>query len=187
MGTKCPERISRSGHLLFALHSAKHQLAVFRIDGNCRTGLDAALQNLLCKQRFHCMLHIPAQRTRAELRIVGRVDDELFCSLRQLTTQLLVGQTAVERRDLQVDDTGDVLFRQRLIEYNLIQTVEELRSERAVQKRLYLFLGLVRDLAVRADAVQQILAAKIRRQMIIVFLKSTVLPCESVMRPSSST
>ena len=50
------------------------------------------------------MLHIPAQRTRAELRIVGRVDDELFCSLRQLTTQLLVGQTAVERRDLQVDD-----------------------------------------------------------------------------------
>lgn len=51
------------------------------------------------------MLHIPAQRTRAELRIVGRVDDELFCSLRQLTTQLLVGQTAVERRDLQVDDT----------------------------------------------------------------------------------
>ena len=110
------------------------------------------------------MLHIPAQRTRAELRIVGRVDDELFCSLRQLTTQLLVGQTAVERRDLQVDDTGDVLFRQRLIEYNLIQTVEELRSERAVQKRLYLFLGLVRDLAVRADAVQQILAAKIRRQ-----------------------
>ena len=106
MGAKCPERISRSGHLLFALHSAKHQLAVFRIDGNCRTGLDAALQNLLCKQRFHCMLHIPAQRTRAELRIVGRVDDELFCSLRQLTTQLLVGQTAVERRDLQVDDTS---------------------------------------------------------------------------------
>ena len=52
------------------------------------------------------MLHIPAQRTRAELRIVGRVDDELFCSLRQLTTQLLVGQTAVERRDLQVDDTS---------------------------------------------------------------------------------
>ena len=106
MGAKCPERISRSGHLLFALHSAKHQLAVFRIDGNCRTGLDAALQNLLCKQRFHCMLHIPAQRTRAELQIVGRVDDELFCSLRQLTTQLLVGQTAVERRDLQVDDTS---------------------------------------------------------------------------------
>ena len=33
-----------------------------------------------------------------------------------------------------------------------------------MQKRLYLFLGLVRDLAVRADAVQQILAAKIRRQ-----------------------
>ena len=106
VGAKCPERISRSGHLLFALHSAKHQLAVFRIDGNCRTGLDAALQNLLCKQRFHRMLHMPAQRTRAELRIVGRVDDELFCSLRQLTTQLLVGQTAVERRDLQVDDTS---------------------------------------------------------------------------------
>ena len=38
--------------------------------------------------------------------LVGRVDDELFCSLRQLTTQLLVGQTAVERRDLQVDDTS---------------------------------------------------------------------------------
>lgn len=123
MGAKCPERISRSGHLLFALHSAKHQLAVFRIDGNCRTGLDAALQNLLCKQRFHCMLHIPAQRTRAELRIVGRVDDELFCSLRQLTTQLLVGQTAVERRDLQVDDTGDVLFRQRPIK-NIIVSGE---------------------------------------------------------------
>ena len=105
MGAKCPERISRSGHLLFALHSAKHQLAVLHVAQERLTGQHIAAQDPLRQQRFNRMLQISAERSCAELRIVGRVDDELFCSLRQLTTQLLVGQTAVERRDLQVDDT----------------------------------------------------------------------------------
>ena len=82
------------------------ELSVFNAAGQRLAGDDVAAQNALCKQSLDRVLYVAAQRTRAELRIVGRVDDELFCSLRQLTTQLLVGQTAVERRDLQVDDTS---------------------------------------------------------------------------------
>ena len=85
---------------------ADEEFTVLDAAGERLAGDDVAAQNALCQQRLHRVLHVAAQRTRAELRIVGRVDDELFCSLRQLTTQLLVGQTAVERRDLQVDDTS---------------------------------------------------------------------------------
>ena len=82
------------------------ELSVFDAAGQRLAGDDVAAQNALGEERLDRVLYVAAQRTRAELRIVGRVDDELFCSLRQLTTQLLVGQTAVERRDLQVDDTS---------------------------------------------------------------------------------
>ena len=87
------------------------ELAVPDGDGERRTGLDAALHDLLGQQRLDGVLHVAAQRTRAELRVIGRVDDELLGLRRQLAAQLLVGKTLVERGDLKVDDAGDVLLR----------------------------------------------------------------------------
>ena len=79
------------------------------------------------------MLDIPAQRPRAELRVVRRVDDELLGRICQLAAQLLVGKTAVERVDLQIDDARDIVLRERLIEDDLVEPVEKLRAERVVE------------------------------------------------------
>lgn len=106
------------------------------------------------------MLHIPAQRTRAELRIVGRVDDELLGLGRQLTVELLVLEPFVQRGNLQVNDAGDVLLRQRLVENDLVEPVQELGAERAAQLCADFVLGRFADLAVLVDAVQQRLRAR---------------------------
>ena len=110
------------------------------------------------------MLHIAAQRTGAELRIVGGIDDILLCGGRQLAAQLLVSQTLVQRGDLEIDDAGDVLLGQRLVEHDLVQTVEEFRTEGVVQERFHGVLRTLGDLTVRADAVKQLLAAEVGGQ-----------------------
>ena len=97
---------STSRHPVFLCFLLHRNLSVRDLQPHAVAQRDFAAQQLLAQRVLDRALNQPAQRTRAELRIVGRVDDELFCSLRQLTTQLLVGQTAVERRDLQVDDTS---------------------------------------------------------------------------------
>ena len=83
------------------------------VDGDGLAGQNAAFENFLCNQRFDRVLDIPAQRTRTELRVIGGVDDQLLCSLRQLAVQLFVRKTLVERVNLQIDDARDVLFGER--------------------------------------------------------------------------
>ena len=103
---------------------ADEEFAVFHAAGERLAGDDVAAQNALCQQRLHRVLHVAAQRTRAELRIVGRVDDELLGFGRQLTVELLVLEPFVQSGNLQVDDAGDVLLRERLVEDDLVEAVQ---------------------------------------------------------------
>ena len=50
---------------------------------------------------------------------------------------------------------------QRLVEHDFVQPVQELRPEGAAQQLVYLGPGLAGHLAVRPDAVQQVLAAQV--------------------------
>ena len=110
------------------------------------------------------MLQIPAQGSCAELRVVGRVDDEGLGGGRQLARELLVGKALVERGDLQVDDAGDVLLRERLVEHDLVEPVEEFGAEAAAQECLHFVFRFLRDLARRRDAVQDRLRAEVGGQ-----------------------
>ena len=110
------------------------------------------------------MLDIPAQRTRAELRVIRGVDDQLLCSLRQLAVQLFVRKTLVERVNLQIDDARDVLFGERLIEDDLVEPVQKLGAEGVMEQAVNLVFCRLRDLAVGSDAVEQHLAAEVRGQ-----------------------
>ena len=108
------------------------------IEGNvAKIGITDHAQDALGEQRFDRVLQIPAQGSCAELRVVGRVDDEGLGGGRQLARELLVGKALVERGDLQVDDAGDVLLRERLIEHDLVEPVEEFGAEAAAQERLH--------------------------------------------------
>ena len=109
------------------------KLAIFHVDRDRFAGENAASQDLFRDERFDRVLDIPAQRPRAELRVVRRVDDELLGRICQLAAQLLVGKTAVERVDLQIDDARDIVLRERLIEDDLVEPVEKLRAERVVE------------------------------------------------------
>lgn len=130
------------------------QFAVLHVADQRLAGQHVAVQDALGKKCFDRVLQIPAQRSCAELRVIGCVNDERLCRRSQLAFKLLVGKALVERRDLQVDNAGDILLRQRLIEHNLVQPVEELRAEIAAQKRLHLVFRILRDLALLCDTVQ---------------------------------
>ena len=65
---------------------------------------------------------------------------------RQLAAQLLVSQTCIERIHLQIDDLDDIFLRQRLIEDDLVQTVQELGAELALEQLVNGVSGLVGQL-----------------------------------------
>ena len=70
----------------------------------------------------------------------------------------------VQTRYQQVDDAGDILLCQRLVEDDLIQPVEKLWPEGLTQQLIDLVFGLLADLAIGADAIQQELAAQVGSQ-----------------------
>ena len=94
----------------------------------------------------------------------------------QLHGELLVLQAAVQIGNHQVDDVGDVLPGQRLVEHDLVQPVEELRTEGPLEQLIDLVPGLLADLSVRPDASSRNWLPRLEVRMITVFLKSTVRP-----------
>ena len=140
-------RIRRCGRISGILSDDK--LVVLYIDRDRLAGKDAAGQDLLRNERFDRVLDIPAQGPRAELRVIGRVDDELLGAIRELAAQLLIRESLIERIDLQVDDARDICLRERLIEDDLVEPVEKLRAEGVVEQGVDLIFGCLRDFAVR--------------------------------------
>ena len=59
---------------------------------------------------------------------------------------------------------GDVILGQRLVEHNLVQPVEELGPEGMAEQVVDGILGLLGDVAVGVDAVQQVLGAQVGGQ-----------------------
>ncbi len=103
------------------LFRADDQLAVLLVADKRLTGEHIAAQDALRKKRLDRVLQVAAQRSCAELRVIGRVDDKALCRRGQLALELLVGKALIKRRDLQIDDASDVFLRQGLIEDDLIQ------------------------------------------------------------------
>ena len=107
------------------------------------------------------MLEEPAQRPGAVKGVIAVVDDVGLGGGGELHLQLLVGQALVEAPQQQVHDGGDVLLGQGLVAHHLVQAVEELRPEGLLQQGVHLDLGLVGDLSLVVDALQQILGAQV--------------------------
>ena len=82
----------------------------------------------------------------------------------QAAGDLLLGKTLVQLVDLQVDDLGDVVLGQGLVEDNLVQTVQELGAEALAQQHHDPLLGSGVNFAVVTDAAQQLLRAQVGGQ-----------------------
>ena len=109
-------------------------------------------------------LQVPFERPCAVDRVVSIVDDDLFCSVGHDKFDLFCFQTFLQILHQQVDDAADVLSGQWFIEYNLIQTVQEFRTEAVLQQSIDLFLCLVADLSVRSDTIEDIGGTKVGGQ-----------------------
>ena len=153
-----------------------HQLSVCDVHREGISALYLAGDDFPADEGLNGVLDIPAQGPGAVHRVIGLINDEVFGGVGEGDGKLLVGEPAVEAGDQQVDDVSDIVFGQRLVKDDFVQPVEELGAEGSLEQLADLAAGLLRDFAVRADAVQQILGAQVGGQDDDGVLKSTVRP-----------
>src|SRR5699024_8266149 len=152
------------GGILSLLFHAADELTVFGVQHEGGAGAEVAGEQLLRDERLRAGLQAAAQGARAVERVVAALDYEVLGSVGELQRERLVRKALFEALDHDVDDAAQVLARQGLEHDDLVQPVEELRPERALELAHDLGLRLGRDAPVRPDALQQILAAQVARQ-----------------------
>ena len=106
-------------------------------------------------QRLHILLQITLQRSCTVDRIISAVDAELLCGVCQTDTDLPVRESPVQVLKKQVNDTRNILLRQRLEHDRLVKTVQEFRPEMRPQFILYHRECALADLAVLINAIQK--------------------------------
>ena len=114
-----------------------------------------------CRHRLDMLLYISLQRSCAVYRVVAVVYDILLCCVRQTDRQLLIRDAPVQILDRQIYDIANIVLGQRLEEYDLIQPVQKLRSERAAQVVHDHLSRIVLDLSGIIDALEQVLRADV--------------------------
>ena len=90
--------------------------------------------------------------------------DIVTCSSGELDLQLTIRETAVDVGHHELCDVCDVVLRQRLEHDDLVETVQELRTEGAEELVMHLLPCVLGDLTVCVDAVKQILRTEVRGQ-----------------------
>ena len=110
------------------------EITVLAVHGEGVAALHLAGDDLPADEGLHTVLHEAAQGTGAEGRVVGAVDDVLLGRRGEGHLELLILQAAVELGHQQIDDVGDVVLGEGLVEHNLVQPVEELGPEGVVQQ-----------------------------------------------------
>ena len=107
------------------------------------TGLHVRRDDPAGNERLHTGLQEALERACAVGGIVALIDHVLPRGGRQTCAQLLVGQAAVEVGYEQIHNRVDLAARERLVEDDFIQTVEEFRTELLAQQLLDLRAGAV--------------------------------------------
>ena len=110
------------------------------------------------------MLHIPAQGPGTELRVISLVYNKRFGFPRQLHTDLLGCKAFIQFINQEVNDPGHIFLCQGLVEDNLVQPVQEFRTEGPPQQIMNLGLRLFRNDTFRVNAAQQVFRSEIGGQ-----------------------
>ncbi len=151
-----------------ALHRPEHDVVAFGVDDDRLAGLELLPEDLLRERVLDHALDRPPQRTSAELRVVALLGEQQLGLVRELEVEALPGQLLDDPLDQQVDDVGDVLGRQLVEDDDLVDAVQELGAEVALQLLVDLVLHpLVGDRLVGLDETDRRLAqvgrAEVRR------------------------
>ena len=118
-----------------------HQLVPLAVHHQGGVRQDLVGNELPADQGLHGVLEEAAQRPGAVEGVVPVVDDVGLGSGGEFHLQLLVGQAAVQAAQEKVHDGGDVLLGEGLVVDDLVQPVEELRPEGALEQLVHLVPG----------------------------------------------
>ena len=124
------------------------------IDAQRVLRFDISTDNLLCKERFDMRLNKPFERSCAVNRVICGVNDMILCCVGDLNLQLLILESLIQIGDQEIYDTVNVFLRERLVEYDLVETVEKFGTEAALQQFGYRLSCFLADLTVLCDTLQ---------------------------------
>ena len=107
------------------------------------------------------MLQEPLEGTGTIDRVITAVHDEVLGGIGEPQTQLTIRQTLLQISNQQINDLLGLFLLQGLVEYDLIQPVEELGTELLPQQLFHFSPGGFGDVAILVDAVQDIGRAQV--------------------------
>ena len=106
------------------------------------------------QEGFHLALDESLEGTGAIDGIIALVHNVLPGGIGEGQLQLFVCQTLAQVGHQQIHNAGNLVLGQGLIEHDLIQTVEELGTELALEQLAHLLAGLRTDLTVFINTIQ---------------------------------
>src|SRR5699024_5067464 len=112
------------------LHGQRIGLPV-EVDSYGVAVVDLATEQLSCQLVSDRLLHQSPQRPRAVHRVEPGQRQPLACCSRDLEGDTPPRKTSAERIDLQVDDVAQLVRTERVERDDLVESVQELRLERA--------------------------------------------------------
>ena len=108
---------------------AENDLAVLHIDDHGLADVELLPQDALRERVLDQLLDGPAQRPRAQLRVVALLGQQLLGRRGELQPDALVLQLLADPPDHQVDDLDDLVPGQLVEDDDLVDPVEELGAE----------------------------------------------------------
>jgi len=90
---------------------------------------NGAADNLACQFGLDVLLQEPLDRTGAVCSVVGFVRNELLGRVCQLQRDLTLCQSGFNIRKTQFDDPDNLILGQRREDYDVVDSVQELRTE----------------------------------------------------------
>ena len=152
------------------------------VDADAISLLKFTVEDLETERIEDFSLDDSSQRSSAVSGIIAFLDQESFGVIGELQANLSVAKALEEPLELEVDNLGDLPIIQTVEDDDLIDAIEklgtEMRANASVTRRSRSSFG-------RSSMMYWLPMFDV--MMITVFLKSTVRPWPSVMRPSSST
>ena len=112
-----------------------HLLTVI-VDTNYSTRCRIVGNDLSCHKSFYLGLDQSFQRTCTIVDIIALCHNALLGSIGNFQFQLLVFQTFPQLLQQQIYNAEDLGLAQRLVEDDLVQTVQEFRTELQLQARI---------------------------------------------------
>src|SRR5258708_3470069 len=121
-----------SGELVYRLW-LQHDLAIAQHQASDLTGSDFTDQHSICQRIVDVVRDGATQWTRAILFIETLAQDQLAYFVADLQSDAMLAQARAHLRQQQVEDLVEIIFAQGVEDHDLVNTVDELWPEHALQ------------------------------------------------------